>query len=84
MNQLALTFPPTSPRYDDRTPTFIAEDNATLLAIAAQANRHPRGRCCALHVLRWRQATATTGGRTGRPTARQAAAIDALTEELGP
>ena len=83
MTQLALAFPPTSPLVDDHVPTFMAEDNATLLAIAAQAQRRPRGRRQALTVLRWRQATATKGGGHGRPTKAQAAAIDALSAEVG-
>lgn len=83
MTQLALAFAPTSPRIDDHVPTFMAEDNRTLLAIAAQPGRRTRGRRQALTVLRWRQATATTGGRNGRPTKAQAATIEALTEELG-
>ena len=36
---------------------------------------------CYLAASRWLRRTAA---RTGKPTARQAAAIDALTEELGP
>ena len=30
---------PLSPRLDDHVPSFMAEDNATLLAIAGQARR---------------------------------------------
>ncbi len=82
MTQLALAFPPTSPLTDDRYPTFMAEDNTTLLAIAAQTNRRPRGRRQALTVLRWRQETAMKGGGHGRPTKAQAAAIEALSAEV--
>lgn len=79
MTQLALAFPPTSPFIDDHVPTFMAEDNATILAIAAQTNRHPRGRHQALTVLRWRIAN---GAKGTRPTKAQAAELERLTTEL--
>ena len=81
MTQLALAFPPTSPFIDDHEPTFMAENTTTLLAIAAQANRRPRGRRQALTVLRWRIAT---GGKGTRPTKAQAAELERLTETLDP
>ena len=79
MTQLALAFPPTSPHIDDHGPTFMAENTTTLLAIAAQTNRHPRGRQQALTVLRWRIATGAKGTRL---TKAQAAELERLTGEL--
>ena len=81
MTQLALAFPPTSPRIDDHEPTFMAENTTTLLAIAAQTNRHPRGRRQALTVLRWRIATNAKGTRL---TKAQAAELERLTTDLAP
>jgi hypothetical protein len=69
---------PLAPLVDDRVPTFMAEDNATLLAIAGQVARRDRGRRQAAAVLRWRAVTSVKGGRTGRPTSAQLAELDRL------
>lgn len=73
MTQLALPLlPPT-----DRCPDFMAETNATLLAIAGQERRRIGGRRQALAVLRWRT-TMAKGGAMGRPTPAQLAEADHL------
>jgi hypothetical protein len=65
-----------------RVPSFLAEDNATLLVIAGQERRRPGGRRQAIAVLRWR-ATMDRGGRMRRPTAEQLAVLDRIEQQLG-
>lgn len=64
-----------------RVPSFLAEDNATLLAIAGQERRRPAGRWQAIAVLRWRS-TMDRGGRMRRPTADQLAQLGRIEREL--
>ena len=73
MTQLAL--PLVAPV--DRCPSFMAESNATLLAIAGQARRRIGGRRQALAVLRWRS-TLSKGGAHGRPTPAQVAEAERI------
>lgn len=80
MRQLQLAL---EPRVDDRCPTFLAEDNRTLLVITGQERRRMRGRRQAAQVLRWRAATATKGGRMGRPTVAQLAELDRIEDGWG-
>lgn len=75
MTQLELAV---DPFMDDHAPTFMAEDNATLVAIARQEGRRMRGRRQAARVLRWRAASAVKRGRWGRPTVAQLQELDGI------
>lgn len=66
MLQLALPLGPPN----GRNPSFLAEDNETLLGIAAQDRRRIGGRLQAIAVLRWRETLPKRGARA-RPTRAQ-------------
>lgn len=68
MTAVQLALPLVAPAH--RCPSFMAETNATLLAIAGQERRRRGGRRQALAVLRWRT-TLTKRGAMGHPTEAQ-------------